>query len=464
MKTMSQKIRFDKDSLGEVEVPENAYYGPFTARAMKQYQITKLRPHPNFIKSFILIKKAAAITNQDLGVLAPRIANPIIRSCDEILEGKLSDQFVIETLNSGASTAFNMNCNEVIANRALEILDKPRGSYEIISPNDHVNMSQSSNDTSPTAIHISIIFNCLDLIKSLDLLIHSIEKKATDFKDDIKIGRTHLMDAIPVTMGDEFSSYLFALTKSKKFIISSVEQLYYVALGGTAVGTGANTPKGYQHLVVENLANISRLPLKPSPNLFYSLQSKLDVANCSSSIKNLAIELTKMSNDIRLMASGPTAGFAEITIPAVHAGSSIMPGKVNPSLSETMNMICFIVIGNDLSVTLACQAGQFELNVMLGGMVKSILDSTDMLTNFLPIFSKNMIDGIQTNKQKLQLSVQKSPVLVTLLNPILGYLKAAEIYKEAMSSNKTIKEVILEKKLMTEQEFDNALSKEKLLS
>jgi aspartate ammonia-lyase len=464
MKTMSQKIRIDTDSLGAVEVPENAYYGPFTARAMKQYQITKLPPHPNFIKSFIMIKKAAAITNQDLGLLTSQIANPIIRSCDEILEGKLSDQFVIETLNSGASTAFNMNCNEVIANRALEILGKPRGSYEIISPNDHVNMSQSSNDTSPTAIHISIIFNCLELVKSLDQLIRSIGKKAIDFKDDIKIGRTHLMDAIPVTMGDEFSSYLFALTKSKEFIINSLEQLYYVALGGTAVGTGANTPKGYQHLVVKNLANISRLPLKPSPNLFYSLQSKLEVANCSASIKNLAIELTKISNDIRLMASGPTAGFAEITIPAVHAGSSIMPGKVNPSLSETLNMICFIVIGNDLSVTLACQAGQFELNVMLGGMVKSILDSTDMLTNFLPIFSKNMVDGIQTNKQKLQLSVQKSPVLITLLNPILGYLKAAEIYKEAISSNKTIKEVILEKKLMTEQEFDNALSKEKLLS
>ena len=464
MKTMSQKIRIDTDSLGAVEVPENAYYGPFTARAMKQYQITKLPPHPNFIKSFIMIKKAAAITNQDLGLLTSQIANPIIRSCDEILEGKLSDQFVIETLNSGASTAFNMNCNEVIANRALEILGKPRGSYEIISPNDHVNMSQSSNDTSPTAIHISIIFNCLELVKSLDQLIRSIGKKAIDFKDDIKIGRTHLMDAIPVTMGDEFSSYLFALTKSKEFIINSLEQLYYVAIGGTAVGTGANTPKGYQHLVVKNLANISRLPLKPSPNLFYSLQSKLEVANCSASIKNLAIELTKISNDIRLMASGPTAGFAEITIPAVHAGSSIMPGKVNPSLSETLNMICFIVIGNDLSVTLACQAGQFELNVMLGGMVKSILDSTDMLTNFLPIFSKNLVDGIQTNKQKLQLSVQKSPVLVTLLNPILGYLKAAEIYKEAISSNKTIKEVILEKKLMTEQEFDNALSKEKLLS
>jgi len=464
MKTMSQKTRIDRDSLGEVEVPENVYYGPFTARAKEQYQITKLPPHRNFIKSFIMIKKAAAMTNRDLGVLSSRIADAIIRSCDEILDGKFSAQFVIETLNSGASTAFNMNCNEVIANRALEILGKPKGSYEFISPNDHVNMSQSSNDTSPTAIHISISMNCLELIKSLDLLIRSIEKKAIDFKDDIKIGRTHLMDAIPVTMGDEFSSYMFALTKSKEYIIKSVEQLYFVALGGTAVGTGANTPKGYQHLVVENLANISGLPLSPSPNLFYSLQSKLEVANCSSAIKNLAIELTKMSNDFRLMASGPTAGFAEITIPAVHAGSSIMPGKVNPSLSETLNMICFIVIGNDLSVTLASQAGQFELNVMLGGMVKSVLDSTDMLTNFLPIFSKNMVDGIQTNKQKLQLSVQKSPVLVTLLNPIIGYLKAAEVYKEALSSNKTIKDVVIEKNLMSEEEFDNALSKEKLLS
>jgi aspartate ammonia-lyase len=464
MNTMSQKTRIDRDSLGEVAVPENAYYGPFTTRAKEQYQITKLQPHRNFVKAFIMVKKAAAVTNRDLGVLSSQIANAIISSCDEILAGKLSDQFVIETLNSGASTAFNMNCNEVIANRALEILGKPKGSYEIISPNDHVNMSQSSNDTSPTAIHISIIMNCQELLKSLDLLIHSIEKKAIDFKDDIKIGRTHLMDAIPVTMGDEFSSYLFGLIKSKEFISRSLDQLYYVALGGTAVGTGANTPKGYRPIVVENLAKISELPLKPSPNLFYSLQSKLDVANCSSAIKNFAIELTKMSNDFRLMASGPMSGFAEITIPAVHAGSSIMPGKVNPSLSETLNMICFIVIGNDLSVTMASQAGQFELNVMLGGMVKSVLDSTDMLTNFLPIFSRNMVDGIQSNKQKLQLSVQKSPVLVTLLNPIIGYLKAAEVYKEAMSSNKTIKDVIIERKLMSGEEFDKALSKERLLS
>ena len=218
MNSMSQRTRIDRDSLGEVAVPENAYYGPFTARAKEQYQITKLQPHTNFVKSFIMIKKAAAVTNRDLGVLSSQIANAIISNCDEILAGKLSDQFVIETLNSGASTTFNMNCNEVIANRALEILGKPKGSYEIISPNDHVNMSQSSNDTSPTAIHISIIMNCQELLKSLDLLIHSIEKKANDFKDDIKIGRTHLMDAIPVTMGDKFSLYLFALIKSKEFI------------------------------------------------------------------------------------------------------------------------------------------------------------------------------------------------------------------------------------------------------
>jgi aspartate ammonia-lyase len=272
------------------------------------------------------------------------------------------------------------------------------------------------------------------------------------------------MDAIPVTLGHEFSAYALAITKCKNLIDKSLEELYYVALGGTAVGTGANTPKGYQDLVVSNLAKISGFPLKPSKNLFFSLQSKLEVTNCSSAIKNLALELSKISNDIRLMASGPMAGFAEITIPAVHAGSSIMPGKVNPSLSESLNMICFVVIGNDLSVSLAAQAGQFELNVMLGGMVKSVLDSTDMLTNFLPIFSKNMIDGIQANKAKLQSYVQKSPVLVTLLNPIIGYLKAAEVYKEALSSNRNIREIVLERELMTAEQFDEVMSREKLIS
>ncbi|GKS60991.1 aspartate ammonia-lyase [Candidatus Nitrosocosmicus sp.] len=461
---MSQDFRIDKDSLGEIRVPIDAYYGPFTMRAKMQYQITKLPPHRNFIKSFVMIKKAAAITNKELRVLPTDVADAIIQSCDEILDGKLSQEFVIETLNSGASTAFNMNCNEVIANRSLEIMGFSKGQYDRVSPNDHVNMSQSSNDTSPTAIHLATIMNCMELSKSLDVLIESLEKKSKEFNEDIKIGRTHLMDAIPVTLGHEFSAYALAITKCKNLIDKSLEELYYVALGGTAVGTGANTPKGYQDLVVSNLAKISGFPLKPSKNLFFSLQSKLEVTNCSSAIKNLALELSKISNDIRLMASGPMAGFAEITIPAVHAGSSIMPGKVNPSLSESLNMICFVVIGNDLSVSLAAQAGQFELNVMLGGMVKSVLDSTDMLTNFLPIFSKNMIDGIQANKAKLQSYVQKSPVLVTLLNPIIGYLKAAEVYKEALSSNRNIREIVLERELMTAEQFDEVMSREKLIS
>ncbi len=461
---MSQEFRIDKDSLGEIQVPVDAYYGPFTMRAKKQYQITNLPPHRNFIKSFVMIKKAAAITNKELRVLPSDLADAIIQSCNEILSGKLSQEFVIETLNSGASTAFNMNCNEVIANRTLEIIGFNKGQYDHVSPNDHVNMSQSSNDTSPTAIHLAIIMNCMGLLKSLDILIKSLEKKSIEFNEDIKIGRTHLMDAIPVTLGHEFGAYALAMKKCKDMINNSLEELYYVALGGTAVGTGANTPKGYQDLVVSNLAKISGFPLKPSRNLFLSLQSKLEVANCSSAIKNLALELTKISNDLRLMASGPMAGFAEITIPAVHAGSSIMPGKVNPSLSESLNMICFIVIGNDLAVSFAAQAGQFELNVMLGGMVKSVLDSTDMLTNFLPIFSKNMIDGIHANKAKLQSYVQKSPVLVTLLNPLIGYLKAAEVYKEALSSNRNIREIVLERKLMTPEQFDEAMSKENLIT
>ena len=461
---MSKDFRIDKDSLGEIQVPIDSYFGPFTMRAKQQYQITKLPPHRNFIKAFVMIKKAAAITNKELKVLPSEIADAIIQSCDEILKGNLSKEFVIETLNSGASTAFNMNCNEVIANRALEIIGVRKGEYGRVSPNDHVNMSQSSNDTTPTAIHLAIIMNCMALSKSLDTLIESLEKKSVEFSEDIKIGRTHLMDAIPVTLGHEFGAYTLAMKKCKDLINKSLEELYYVALGGTAVGTGANTPKGYQNLVVTNLAKISGLPLKPSRNLFFSLASKLEVANCSSSIKNLALELSKISNDIRLMSSGPTSGFAEITIPAVHAGSSIMPGKVNPSLSESLNMICFIVIGNDLAVSLAAQAGQFELNVMLGGMVKSVLDSTDMLTNFIPIFSKNMIDGIHANKERLQSYVQKSPVLVTLLNPIIGYLKAAEVYKEALTSNRDIRDIVLEHKLMTAEQFDEVMSKEKLVS
>jgi aspartate ammonia-lyase len=383
--------------------------------------------------------------------------------CDEILAGKLLDQFVVEAINSGAGTAFNMNANEVIANRALEILGKKKGSYEVISPNDHVNMSQSSNDTFPTAMHMAILFNMEGTLASLDRLIGSLQKKAKKFSGIAKIGRTHLMDAIPVTLGAEFEQYAYSLRQARGMLVQSMDGLRYVGLGGTAVGTGANAPKGYRQLAIRNLSKISGLDLKPSGNMFYSLQSRFDVASCSSALRNLAIELNKMSNDIRLMASGPTAGLAEILIPAVHAGSSIMPGKVNPSLAECLNMVCFNVIGNDVSVAMAAQAGQFELNVMLPGMLKCVLDSTDMLKNFLPMFAANMVDGIEANRDRLDSYIEKSPVLVTLLNPYIGYLKAAEIYKESLRTNKSIRELVLAKNLMTNEQIDKALSKKNIL-
>ena len=458
-----EPYRLDKDSLGEVKVPSSAYYGPFSVRASNQYKVTGQKPHVNMIKAFAMIKRSAALANRDLKTLPVEKSDAIVKACDDILSGKLHDQIIVDTINSGAGTAFNMNMNEVIANRAIEISGRSIGDYSFISPNDDVNMSQSSNDTFPTAMHVALLINMKEVIDSLNLLKTSLEKKAQEFKEVIKIGRTHLMDAIPVTLGSEFEVYALSLKRGLSKIEDVCSDLEYVGLGGTAVGTGANTPPGYDKLVVRYLSQISELNLKPSENYYFSLQSKFETTMCSSTLRNIAIELIKMSNDIRLMASGPIAGLSEISIPAVHAGSSIMPGKVNPSLSECLNMICFIIVGNDLSVAMAAQAGQFELNVMLPGMIKNILESTDMLKNFLPIYSQNMIDGLKANEQKLASIVEKSPILVTLLNPYIGYLKASEIYKESMATNKSIRELILEKGLMTKEELDTALSKKNIL-
>jgi len=456
-------FRIEKDSLGEFQVPDNAYYGPFTARALEQYHVTGNKSHLNLVKAYVMIKRSAALTNFELQILDEKIAKAIIQACDEILSGQLLDQFVVDAINSGAGTAFNMNTNEIIANRSLEILGKSKGEYSIISPNDHVNMSQSSNDTFPTAMHIAILMNITLLIKSLDLMIASLKAKSIDYKNIIKIGRTHLMDAIPVTLGSEFEVYAYTLERVKEEIINSQRKLELIGIGGTAVGTGVNTPQGYRKKIVKHLSIISGLKLKSSPNLHFFLQSKFDIATFSSGLRNLAIELIKIANDLRLMASGPLAGLAEILIPAVHAGSSIMPGKVNPSLAECLNMICFDIIGKDVSVTMAAQAGQFELNVMMPGMVKNVLDATDMLINFLPIFATNFINGIKANSERLKQQVEKSPILITLLNPYIGYLTAADIYKESLKTGIGIRELILEKKLMNEQELENALAYEKII-
>ena len=452
------KYRSDKDSLGPVKIPADAYYGPFTGRAIKQYNVTGSPSHRNLIKSFVMIKRSAAVANMKTKAINRKQGTAIVKACDKILAGKFVDQFLVDMINSGAGTAFNMNSNEVITNVALRVLGKKQGQYEFLHPNDHVNMSQSSNDTYPTAMHMSILFSFKEMLPAINKLIKSLNKKAKQFSKYKKIGRTHLMDALPVTVGSEFAAYVTSLTNARDEIVASQKELAQVALGGTAVGTGANTPKGYRKAVITELARVSKLPLKPQKDMQYSLQSKFPVANASSALKNFAIELSKVSNDIRLMASGPVAGLSELGIPAVHAGSSIMPGKVNPSLAECMNMICFSVIGNDTTVSFAAQAGQFELNVMLPGMLKAVLDSTDMLTNFLPIFSANLIDGLTANQNKLRENIENSPVIVTLLTPKIGYLKSAELFKESLKSGKTIRELVVSKKLMTDKEVTALMS------
>jgi aspartate ammonia-lyase len=448
------KFRLDEDSLGKVKIPSDAYYGAFTGRAVKQYHVTGNKAHPNLIKSFVMIKRSAAIANIKTKAIDAKRGNAIISACDKILSGKFTDQFVIDMINSGAGTAFNMNTNEVIANVALEILHKKKGQYQHLHPNDHVNMSQSSNDTYPTAMHVAILINLKDTIPAIDILIKSLTKKAKEFSSFKKIGRTHLMDALPVTLGSEFTAYATSITKARNVIALSQKELQNVALGGTAVGTGANTPKGYRRIAIAELAKISKLSLTPEKDMQYSLQSKFAVANLSGALRNLALEIGKLANDIRLMASGPVAGLSELGIPAVHAGSSIMPGKVNPSLAECMNMICFNIIGNDTAVSYAAQSGQFELNVMMPGMLKCMLESTDMLKNFLPIFSANLIDGLTANKEKLQSNIENSPVIVTLLTPKIGYLKSAELFKESLKTGKSIRELVTSKKLMNNKEID----------
>ena len=451
------RYRSDRDSLGTVKIPTDAYYGPFTGRAIKQYHVTGQKPHPNLIKSFVMIKRSAAIANMKTKSLDRKRGNAIVKACDKILAGKYQDQFVVDMINSGAGTAFNMNANEVIANIALKILGKGLGQYQHLHPNDHVNMSQSSNDTFPTAMHVAILSAMRDMVPAIDKLNNSLRKKAKQFSSYKKVGRTHLMDALPVTLGSEFGSYATALTTARDGIVSTKKELEKLALGGTAVGTGANTPKGYRNAAIRELSKISKLSLKPQQDMQYSLQSRYAVANMSSALKNYSVDLGKVANDIRFMASGPVAGLSELSIPAVHAGSSIMPGKVNPSLAECMNMICYNVIGNDTTVTVAAQAGQFELNVMLPVMLKAVLDSTDMLTNFLPIFTTNLIDGLGANKQKLQDNIEKSPVIVTLLAPKIGYQKSAELFKESMKTGKTIRELVISKKLMTKKQVDSLL-------
>jgi len=457
------RFRIEKDSLGSIQVPEDAYYGVQTMRALSNFPVSGEKNHPLLIKSYVLLKKACAITNNELGVLDKKRANSIIQACDLILENKYLDQFVIDKYQAGAGTSLNMNINEVIANIALEKLGYKKGEYQYLSPNDHVNMSQSTNDTFPTAAHIAIIFNTRSLIDALKILKISFLKKAKSFQLLLKSGRTHLQDAVPVSLGQEFRAYAETINKAilmLKQVIGNEYQpsLLEVPIGGTATGTGINTPAGYRKNVIKNLRRLTGLKLFLSSDMREGLQSRLAISYTSSILNNIALQFIRIANDLRLLSSGPLTGLAEITLPAVQPGSSIMPGKSNPVMAEALDMICFRVVGNSLTISMAEQAGQLELNVMMPVMANTILESIDILKNFLPVFADKTIKGIIPNKERLHYYFTHTPAVATLLTPVIGYLNAAEVVKQSLKEKRPVSDIIVEKGYLTKRQIKKLLS------
>ena len=448
------KMRIEKDSLGEREVPEDAYYGIQTLRATENFPVSGIMARPEFINAYAMVKKAAALANMDVGWLEPPIANAIVSACDEILSGKLHDQFVVDDFQAGAGTSFNMNLNEVIANRALELIGHRKGEYQLIHPNDHVNMAQSTNDTYPTAMRLCILIIAQNLLDHLEKLRRAFVKKGMEFEKVLKSGRTHLMDALPVTLGQEFMAYSVAIRKARDQLKEKLKLLEEVPLGATAVGTGANTHPDYETQVVKHLRTITGLNLTEAEDTREALQSRLDFAIVSGGLKALALELIRISNDLRLMNSGPTTGWAEIRLPATQPGSSIMPGKVNPVMAECMDMICFQIVGNDLSVSMAVQAGQMELNVMNPVMIHNILESMVLLNNYIPVFIDKCISGIEADEDKCRSYLEKNPSIATFLDPHIGYMKSAEIAKEALRRNMSVKELVIEKGILTPEQVE----------
>ena len=447
-------MRLEKDSIGEKEIPDDVYYGIQTLRAVENFSVSGRHEHPSLIKAYILVKKAAAVTNMELVTLDNVRGEAIVKAADEIISEKLAHQFPLDIFQAGAGTSFNMNINEVLANRALEILGKKRGEYDYLSPNDHVNQSQSSNDTFPTASHIAIIFEAdiLDIV--LLHLAGAFKQKGKEISYIPKSGRTHLMDAVPVTIGDEFIAYGSAVKRAAERIHERRNDLLEVAVGGTATGTGVNSPPYYREKVVEKLAQLTSLELIPARDSFEVLQSRSQMAAFSGALKELALELIRIANDLRLMGSGPTSGLNEIVLPPVQPGSSIMPGKVNPVMAECLNMVSFQIIGNDTAVSLAVQAGQLDLNVMTPVMTSNILESISMLNNYLPVFQSLCIEGITVNEERLQDVAGMNPILATLLSPKIGYLRAAELAEESMKTKQPIKDLAISKGILSEEEAD----------
>ncbi len=455
--------RKERDTLGERELPEDVFYGIQTLRASENFPVSNLPNHPYLIDAYASIKESAALANMEVGWLDPEIGKLIVEAAMDVRQGSLRDHFIVDRFQAGAGTSTNMNVNEVIANRALELKGEKKGSYDIISPNDHVNMAQSTNDTFPTAMQISVHRMTGELIEEVRSLAISFNRKGDEFRNVLKTGRTHLQDAMPVTLGGEFKAYGSALVRAADEIERRNRMLLDLPLGGTATGTGINTHPEYRERVISHLSRIWGLELTANPSPFEAMQSTIRIVSVSSAYKELAIELGRISNDLRLLSSGPTSGFSEITLPAVQPGSSIMPGKVNPVLAECMNMICFVVMGNDVAITTAAGAGQLELNVMMPIMGNLILRSAEYFVNFLPIFGEKCIDGISVDAESLNKRVMANPILATLLNRKLGYLKAAEVAKEAMERKRSVVDIVLEKGYLTREEADEMFNRASLV-
>lgn len=462
------EYRLERDSLGEVRVPAEALYGGQTQRAVENFPISGLRPWRAFIWSLGLIKRAAAEVNRDLGLLDPERAAVIVQAAQEVMDGRWDAMFVVDPFQAGAGTSHNMNANEVIANRATQLLGGGLGEYRV-HPNDHVNMSQSTNDVIPTAIRLGALWRLDELLGAVEELAAALSAKAVEFDDIVKSGRTHLQDAVPIRLGQEFSGYAVAVGRDAERIRRAAQGLRRLGIGGTAAGTGLNAHPQYHARMVRRLSELSGLTLETSDNLFESMQSMADVADFSASLRTLAITLTRIANDFRLLASGPATGLDELRLPAVQPGSSIMPGKVNPVMAEMLNMAMFHVQGCDLTISLAAQAGQLELNVMMPIIAHNLFESMQVVIGAVRAFTEKCVRGLQANRRKAEAWLERNAIVVTALNPLIGYAAGAQLVKEALASERTVREVALEKaaagllrhrdqnRLVTPQEIEAAL-------
>ncbi|HTL70554.1 MAG TPA: aspartate ammonia-lyase [Candidatus Eisenbacteria bacterium] len=446
--------RAEKDSLGVRQIPDDVYYGVQTDRAVENFPVSGLRAHPRFIDAYLYVKKAAAIANRRAGELPKESADALVKACDEVLGGKLRDQFPVDVFQMGAGTAFNMNVNEVLSNRANELLGGKKGEYKPIHPNDHANMGQSTNDTFPTAVRLALL---LILKESLHGPLEGLEKafaaKGREFDGVLKSARTHLQDAVPIRLGQEFAAYGEAVRKCRLALLQAEKSLLELGIGGSAAGTGLNTAKGYREEIIRELSAMTGLALVPAADMREAMQSQRPLSEVSSSLRNLALEITRILNDLRLLSSGPTTGFAEINLPATAPGSSIMPGKVNPSILEMVNMVAFQVIGADTTVALAVQAGQLELNVMTPVAAFNLNFAATIFGNAIKILTEKCVNGITANADRCRHYAESSMGLATALNASIGYAKAADVCKEAVASGKTIVQVIREKKILSDDEI-----------